>query len=815
MNKITKLLSVFVIAGAIGAGVVGAVGCGGKGGDDSGDGAHTSHTYTYTDQNNGKHLGTCSCGETDGPVDHTWGSDDVCTANGCNAVKPDLGVTSVTITNEDGTTIYEGGTLTLEATVETSKAGVSTDVTWSIAVGEQYATIEGNVLTANGVGSVYVVATSVADTTKKSEAIEIVIEERNIFADLTSDTENNIIGQNFNNASDFESGKLPVYSGYDSTTPGLYAWGNNDSMKATSSVTVADGKATHTPDSENIAIVAGLGDQVKDIVEGYVEMKFSAMGSKWAVLALKGTSDAVTTTDDVFSIYTTDGSGSIGCCLNKASADSTVAVKGLQLNTTDTYQVHFVLDMNSGLITVDIKTAGGTNFNLCTDLQTNIKTLKTVTFISSGSGSRFTTIDNIAVNSKAATLAQVQDSLKKRVDSYVAAATVDDTLELAGTNVTTAAGTVKDNIDAATTVEAAKAVTYNSIDEAILANAKTSAKALIDAISSTGYTGEALEDLNSAKDTAKGEIDKATTVAEVKEAYTQGKEDVEAVENDAARTTADVNITFTCTAASGIGGTLSKKDGETLTLAEVRKYTTGVSANKIVTGIKVDGAAVALPYTLAAVDEDGDGVKDATALTVEVVLSDYANLTATADCNVPTTATDADVENLGTEGFFTLTGCAKGTSGEDATKMQQGKLQNASVNSNTYAKQIGLTSGKVGTYANGAVGNSISFTVESACTVTIVCANAKDKTAAVSVLKKVTDEEGTTYPAATVTNIKKNGEAITEFDVAPKINDHVATDEVAATYEFTLEAGTYHIGGSGGGLLVFEISVIYTKPAQA
>lgn len=64
MNKLTKLLSVFILAGAVGASVAGVAGCN-KGGNDG----HT-HNYSWVNDNNGKcheHCGVAGCDTPDKP----------------------------------------------------------------------------------------------------------------------------------------------------------------------------------------------------------------------------------------------------------------------------------------------------------------------------------------------------------------------------------------------------------------------------------------------------------------------------------------------------------------------------------------------------------------------------------------------------------------------------------------------------------------------------------------------------------------------------------------------------------------------------
>lgn len=125
MNKLTKLLSVFVIAGALGAGVAGAVGCN-KGND------HT-HNYIYTQNDDGTHSAGCDgCDEKIDHEAHTYGSDGKCA---CGAEK----ATGVTITNTE-TEIYVNNTLQLTASV--TPAGASVAFKWEIVSGAKYATVE-------------------------------------------------------------------------------------------------------------------------------------------------------------------------------------------------------------------------------------------------------------------------------------------------------------------------------------------------------------------------------------------------------------------------------------------------------------------------------------------------------------------------------------------------------------------------------------------------------------------------------------------------------------------------------------------------
>lgn len=76
MNKLTKLLSVFILAGAVGAGVAGVSAC--KSNDDNNEPTHT-HSYTYTPNNDGTHNGTCN--GTEGTCDAPTISNEACVDN--------------------------------------------------------------------------------------------------------------------------------------------------------------------------------------------------------------------------------------------------------------------------------------------------------------------------------------------------------------------------------------------------------------------------------------------------------------------------------------------------------------------------------------------------------------------------------------------------------------------------------------------------------------------------------------------------------------------------------------------------------------
>lgn len=217
-KKLTKLLSVFVIAGAIGVGAAfSATGCT-KGNDDQ----NQTQTATVTEvkvtgsttvANGGTVQLTAEVVGTNGPSQEvTWKIKDGATATGATVTSAGLvsagtvagkvtiiatsvadptksgeleitvraaAVAQPTVTGvtagADKTTGTVGEKITLTATV-VGDNNPSQDVAWAITEGGDYATLSGNELTLTAAGTVKVQATSVADATKKSEVLAITVQ---------------------------------------------------------------------------------------------------------------------------------------------------------------------------------------------------------------------------------------------------------------------------------------------------------------------------------------------------------------------------------------------------------------------------------------------------------------------------------------------------------------------------------------------------------------------------------------------------------------------------------------------------------------
>lgn len=169
MNKLTKLLSVFVIAGALGASVAGVAGCTKK---DNGNGHTHDYEYTQITGNDEKHTVHCkNDGHEGGDTleDHEWGGDNTCdkcgyTKTGGEDTTPT--VTSVTV-NGEVDEVAVNSTITLTATVAGTNNPAQT-VTWESSDTSK-ATVENGVVTGVAEGTVTIKAISTVDNTKFGE----------------------------------------------------------------------------------------------------------------------------------------------------------------------------------------------------------------------------------------------------------------------------------------------------------------------------------------------------------------------------------------------------------------------------------------------------------------------------------------------------------------------------------------------------------------------------------------------------------------------------------------------------------------------
>lgn len=167
MNKWTKLLSVFVIAGAIGAGVAGVAGCKKKpSGNDGCD-----HNYSWVDNGDGTHdekCGNCNDVRVDDEA-HDWGEDGKCKK--CPAVKPaeeTVAVTGVSLSLEKYSLVVEKS-VTLSAIITPAKA-TNQNVKWKSSDDTVATVSDKGVVTAKKEGSATITVTT-DDGAKTAECV--------------------------------------------------------------------------------------------------------------------------------------------------------------------------------------------------------------------------------------------------------------------------------------------------------------------------------------------------------------------------------------------------------------------------------------------------------------------------------------------------------------------------------------------------------------------------------------------------------------------------------------------------------------------
>lgn len=110
-----------------------------------------------------------------------------------------------------------------------------------------------------------------------------------------------------------------------------------------------------------------------------------------------------------------------------------------------------------------------------------------------------------------------------------------------------------------------------------------------------------------------------------------------------------------------------------------------------------------------------------------------------------------------------------------------------------YDRQVSLTGGKADP-SNAAKTCAIKFTIEKSATVTVIAAAKSDKPNVKLAVKTADNSD------ASISELTINGQGATEFDL-------LNVDGTVDTYTFVLGAGTYYLGGSGGGAYLYGLSV--------
>lgn len=173
-KKLTKLLSVFVIAGAIGTGVAGITACSPKQ-PETPEHTHTAATEWQSDANGHWHNCTANDGAKLNEGTHadpnSDGKCDVCDYQMTTPAEATIAGVEASASKTEATV---GDEIALTATVS-GTGDYDKTVTWAITEGSDKATLAGATLTVTAEGTVKVQATANGDNTKKSAEIAITV----------------------------------------------------------------------------------------------------------------------------------------------------------------------------------------------------------------------------------------------------------------------------------------------------------------------------------------------------------------------------------------------------------------------------------------------------------------------------------------------------------------------------------------------------------------------------------------------------------------------------------------------------------------
>lgn len=512
MRKTTKLLSVFVLASALGTGVV--TGC--------------AHKHTYSAEwsyNQTQHWHAATCGHNDQKSSLSDHED----ADGnliCDVCSYDMSthVTGVTL-SETSKTIMAGDSFTLTATVAPEDAH-NKALTWE--------TSDGAIATVDQTGRVTAVAKGTATITVKtvdgerSATCSVTVSAREyavsfnmngygtqveskqtvdgkVTAPDTASDENYIFGGWYSNAActgeaiDFATQvftantelfakwtRIPMFEklgveGYlikedfqsqaEGTVlnkfsgtygeSGIYYSNNGTDKDASNYVKVSGGVATQVDD---VSASGGVNVETHTIIDfgavkGDVEFcltyKIENGGNSWTPIQILGTSD-VKTDSEVFGLRV--DSGAIKYRLNGGTATDENIVNSVAMDNGVAHEVY--VKFNSELKTITIAIDGKAYL---TDLPTQISEIIGVKAVSSNTGAKLIHIDDIAVRGQLATLDDVKEKMSARLDSAYAkytftdstddaGATVPATHSINGAQVTSAYNTAKSAISASTSI---------------------------------------------------------------------------------------------------------------------------------------------------------------------------------------------------------------------------------------------------------------------------------------------------------------------------------------------------------------------------
>ena len=585
-------------------------------------------------------------------------------------------------------------------------------------------------------------------------------------------SENNILANSF-----LVSRALPKFTEWG--TNGVYT-ANNATSKPESTdegnfVEVKDGVALMTDTTEGgTSFIVDFVGNLNGTVEGYFDMTLKSTGNSWTPVQFFGeASDQATDKvgEEIFG-FRTDG-GKIKYRVNGGNA---VAPLSDIASANATYNVYFSINTISGKVSITIN-----DKDFVKDLDTKITSIKGLKFVSSDKGTKTVDVDNLAVAYTPVDLATYKEAIKGRITELDTSAnllkvenswTLTNATQGTAAKLTAAKAMAEAAVDAIEATKETVDATYEAHETAVLAALKAEYKArLASAYPAGSYnTNKTAYDEEIAKQNTA--IDGVASISGLVTVYNTACDELDKIENDTAANIKDVTITVKSGDTTIL--TLNKKAGDNLTISDVKNEIKAPFGKQLVDLFEDSRFGTAVTSINMTVNEDTEYVYYAK-------FEDEALTTKFLDVSlVPTTAPAADT--LINDIFYITS---------------KTKQESAKMNSGTYAKQVSLTSGKASTSAN-----SIKFTVESDMRITVV-AGAKSDKPNVSLL--IIDSKGATVTAQ---DIKLNDVAKNPFENLP-VATGTAAAEVAVTYTFILPAGTYYLGGSGGGAYIYSLDIAY------
>ncbi|MGN1104005.1 MAG: Ig domain-containing protein, partial [Candidatus Coproplasma sp.] len=658
------------------------------------------------------------------------------------------------------TTIAEGGSITLTATVTGVPAGGETGVIWSVD-DEDVATItQEGVLTGVTPGTVTVTAKAKADESFYA-TFDVVITAASTY-DKFANRADNIIAENFNAME--EGAQLTEFSNYG--TKGIYVSSNSVTPVKVTAGTLSLGSSSG---GGNVDVIVDYGTALNQEVEGYLELTVNSTATqtnKPTIVFESGKGNEVLSI-----LYSGSATTNIGYKVNGTTTAPAVEIAGA---TSLKFNVYYKFNVVAGTFTLKINDSEVfTDQAIDIDGTVGISGVKISTH---NSGKGTCVLDNVVVCATEMTI----DNYKTIVDNTVSA--LETTYGLGGAQYNNRIkGSYVAAIEAATTL-----AEVDSAYDALYAGVLNMYIDLADY-----HVNQELWIENYTHDSDKVEALKATITDEIYEmtkiedAYAASNSDfadrLEAagIHEDSYYAAVDVTVVIyekgTTTSVVKSDANLTNKSGEEITFADLKAAIT-VPSGKAIKGLYSDAdctTAITGDITL-----DAGTATEATQMIIYVEFEEINEVTHTLEISATSALTETTLLN---DIFY----------GTKNLKTENDK------NGTSYSIQISLTSGKVA--AADAPANGIMFTVSGPTTVTIVCGQKSDKSTKLSVL----NNDGS---AATVSNITKNGESVSAFET-------LATGATPDVYTFTLEAGTYHLGGAGGGVYVYALTVVETVVA--